>query len=104
MIFRFLGWFAAIDGLCSCVSLVLLAHTGEASLFGRLGAQNIQIMPDGLKIRNSIHRIGVTHDTGIDLGYFGGKEWTIWIMDTSNRARTLRSCEAQSSGPMPWLR
>ena len=48
--------------------------------------------------QKSIHRIGVTHDTGIDLGYFGGKEWTIWIMGHIKPGKDITSCEASHLG------
>jgi hypothetical protein len=48
--------------------------------------------------QKSIHHIGVTHDTGIHMGYFGGKEWTIWIMGHIKPGQDITSCEASHLG------
>jgi hypothetical protein len=48
--------------------------------------------------QKSIHRIGVTHDVGIEMGYWGGKEWTIWIMRHIKPGQDIGSCEASHLG------
>jgi hypothetical protein len=48
--------------------------------------------------QKSIHRIGVTHDVGIEMGYWGGKEWTIWIMGHIKSGQDITSCEASHLG------
>jgi len=48
--------------------------------------------------QKSIHRTGVTHDVGIEMGYWGGKEWTIWIMKHIKPGQDITSCEASHLG------
>ena len=47
-----------------------------------------------IEAQKSIRRIGVTHDTGIEMGYWGGKEWTVWIMAHIKPGQDIGSCEA----------
>ena len=44
--------------------------------------------------QKSIHRIGVTHDAGIEMGYWGGKEWTSWIMKHIKPGQEILDCDA----------
>ena len=48
--------------------------------------------------QKSVYRIGVTHDVGIEMGYWGGKEWTIWIMRHIKPGQDITSCEASHLG------
>jgi len=51
-----------------------------------------------IEAQKSIRRIGVTHDTGIEMGYWGGKEWTIWIMERIKPGQDIVSCDAGHLG------
>lgn len=51
-----------------------------------------------IEAQKSIRRIGVTHDTGIEMGYWGGKEWTIWIMAHIKPGQDIVSCDASHLG------
>ena len=42
----------------------------------------------------SVSRLGVTHDVGIEMGYYGGKEWTVWIMKHIKPGQDISGCDA----------
>lgn len=51
-----------------------------------------------IEAQKSIRRIGVVHDTGIAMGYWGDKEWTVWIMQHIKPGQDIGSCKASHLG------
>lgn len=48
--------------------------------------------------QKSVHRIGITHDVGIEIGYWGGKDWVVWIMQHIKPGQVIDGCEASHLG------
>jgi hypothetical protein len=44
--------------------------------------------------QKTVYRIGITHDVGIEMGRWGGKEWVVWIMKHIKPGEEIVGCEA----------
>ena len=44
--------------------------------------------------QKTVDRIGVSHDVGIEIGRWGGKEWVVWIMKHIKPGQDIDSCQA----------
>ena len=48
--------------------------------------------------QKSVHRVGVTHDVGIEMGRWGNKDWVVWIMQHIKPGQVIDGCEASHLG------
>jgi hypothetical protein len=48
--------------------------------------------------QESVARVGVTHDVGIDMGRWGDKTWAIWIIHHIKPGQDIMGCEASHLG------
>jgi len=48
--------------------------------------------------QKTVRRVGVTHDVGIEMGRWGGKDWVAWIMNHIKPGQVIEGCEASHLG------
>jgi hypothetical protein len=93
MVVRFLGGLLLLTA-CALAFLWFFWLTPLKHIYSETWNRGHSTYDRWVEVQKSIHRIGVTHDAGIEMGYWGGKEWTIWIIEHIKPGQDLSGCDA----------
>ena len=94
---RILGWLLLlIAGVLAFLWFYWLAPARHRSSTSWIKTHSQQAWWE--ESQKSAHRIGVTHDVGIEIGYWGDKAWAVWIINHIKPGQDIASCEASHLG------